>query len=237
MNPTMSPDLLVALRKFDTCTLSNAVESFAVRLRNEGYCNSSVRCLFPQLAPMVGHAVTVSIRCSGPSVEGGPNPEHTDWWNHILSVPTPRVVVIRDVDTPVGAGAFLGEIHCAILRKLGCVGAVTNGSVRDLPATGAAGFPLFAAGTVVSHSYSHIVEVGAPVEIGGLKIQPGDWLHGDAHGVLQIPAGIGDRLPAAAERFLEHERRILALCADDNVTLPKLREAVTARARLATHGT
>ena len=235
MNAPMSPELLVALRQFDTCTLANAVESFAVRLRNEGYCDASVRCLFPQLAPMVGHAVTVSIRCSGPPVEGGPKPEHTDWWNHILSVPAPRVVVIRDVDTPAGTGAFLGEIHGAILRKLGCVGAVTNGSVRDLPALGAAGFPVFAAGTVVSHSYAHIVEVGTAVEVGSLKIHPGDWLHGDVHGVLQLPAGIGERLPAAAERFLEHERRILALCANDRVTLTELREAVTARARLATH--
>ncbi|HTH50155.1 MAG TPA: RraA family protein [Candidatus Limnocylindria bacterium] len=237
MNTPMSPELLVSLRQYDSCTLANAVETFGVRLRNEGYCDARIRCLFPHLAPMIGHAVTVTIRCSGPSVEGGPTREHTDWWNHILSVPAPRVVVIQDLDVPAGGGAFLGEIHCAILRKLGSVGAVTNGSVRDLPAISAAGFPLFAAGTVVSHSYAHLVEVGAEVEVGGLKVRPGDWLHGDVHGVVRLPPEIGEQLPAAAERILEHERRILALCANDNVTLPQLRDAVTARASLTSRGT
>ncbi len=237
MKAPMPPDLLVAFRRYDTCTLANAVESFAVRLRNEGYSDARIRCLFPQLPGMVGHAATVRIRCSGPPVEGGPGPEHTDWWNHILSVPAPRVVVVEDLGAPAGTGAFLGEIHSAILRSLGCVGAVTNGSVRDLPAISAAGFPLFAAGTVVSHSYAHIVEVGSAVEVGGLTIRPGDWLHGDAHGVLLLPSEIGDRLPAAAERILDHERRILALCASGNATLSQLRAAVAARAGIASSDT
>lgn len=237
MKPPMSPELLVALGNFDTCTLANAVESCVIRLRNEGYCDSRIRCLFPRLKPMVGHAATVRIRCSGPPVQGRSFPEHTDWWNHILSIPAPRVVVIEDLDNPAGAGAFVGEIHATILRKLGCVGAVTNGAVRDLPAVEAAGFQLFATGTVPSHCYAHIVEVGVEVKVGGLKIGPGDWLHGDAHGVLLLPSELGERLPAAAERIVEHEHRILTLCATEGVTLPQLRAAVTARAKSSTPGT
>src|SRR5438046_2305933 len=84
---------LEALRRLDTCTVSNAIETLEVRLRNEGFADSSVRCLFPQLTPMLGYAVTARIRCSGPPIEGHAYLERTDWWNIILSIPAPRVVV------------------------------------------------------------------------------------------------------------------------------------------------
>ena len=90
----------------------------------------------------------------------------------------------------------MGEIHAAIGIALNCVGCVTNGAVRDLPAVEAMGFQLFASRTSVSHAYAHIVEFGEPVEIDGLKISSGDLLHGDRHGVLTIPLSIATQIPA-----------------------------------------
>ena len=120
-------------------------------------------------------------------------PDRTDWWDYILSLPAPRVVVVQDVATKVGLGSLLGAVHVNILRALGCVGAVTNGAVRDLPAAEKLGFQLFAGSVSVSHAYVHIVEFGTPVEIGGLKIQSGDLLHGDLHGVQSIPSDIAGK--------------------------------------------
>src|ERR1051325_2387679 len=110
-----------AIRRLDTCTVSNAIETFGVRLRNEGYADATVRCMFPHLSSMLGNAVTAKIRCSNPPTEGGhAYLERTDWWNHILSVPPPRVVVIQDTDTNPGNGAFLGEVHANILMAMDC---------------------------------------------------------------------------------------------------------------------
>ena len=92
-------------------------------------------------------------------------------------------------------GAFVGEIHAAIGIALHCVGCVTNGAVRDLPAVEAMGFQLYARHTSVSHAYAHIIEFGEPVEIDGLKISSGDLLHGDRHGVLTIPIAIAGQVP------------------------------------------
>ena len=78
-----------------------------------------------------------------------------------------------------------------VLRALHCVGVVTNGSVRDIPAARSAGFHYFAGSVAVSHGYVHIVDFGQPVEIGGLTIASGDLLHGDLHGVQSVP--LGDR--------------------------------------------
>jgi regulator of RNase E activity RraA len=226
MKNSLAPEQYEALRRLDTCAVSNAIESFEVRLRNEGFSDSTVRCMFPRPDSMIGNAVTAKIRCSGPPVEGHPYLERTDWWNAILSVPPPRVVVIEDIDKTPGRGALLGEVHANILMALDCVGAVTNGAVRDLHAVESMGFYFFARNAAVSHSYVHIVSVGGPVEVGGLKVRTGDLIHGDCHGVLSIPREIAAEIPAAAERILDQERRIIGLCRAPNFSPEKLRRLV-----------
>ena len=229
MKPLLTAEQLEPLRLFDTCTVANAIETFDLRLRNEGFTNASIRCMFPRLRPMVGFAVTATIRSSNPPPSGHHYLDRTDWWNYILSIPAPRVVVIQDVDERSGTGSLLGEVHANILKALKCVGALTNGAVRDLHAVEAIGFQLFAGHVAVSHSYVHIVEVGVPAEIGGLKITPGELLHGDCHGVLSIPIEIAAEIPAAAGKIVERERKLIALCRSDQFSLDKLREAVKER--------
>lgn len=226
MKAPLTPEQFEAIRRLDTCTVANAIETFEIRLRNEGFASSSIRCIFRRLTPMLGYAVTARIRCSGPPPEGHACLEPTDWWNTISSVPAPRVVVIQDIDRRPGQGAFLGEVHANILMALDCVGAVTNGAVRDLPAVAATGFHFFAGNVAVSHSYVHIVSIGGTVEVGGLLVNPGDLIHGDRHGVLSVPKEIAPEIPVVAERIIEKERKLIGLCRVSDFSLEKLREVV-----------
>jgi regulator of RNase E activity RraA len=231
MTPPATAEQLEALRRLDGCALANAIEPFHSRLRNEGFMDSSVRCLFPQLRPLLGHAVTLKVRGSSPPTGGASGySDRTDWWDYVLSVPAPRVVVVEDVGSQLGLGALLGEVHVHILRRLGCVGAVTNGSVRDLPAIEAMGFPLFAGSLSVSHSYVHIVEAGGPVLIGALPVRSGDLLHGDRHGVQSVPADIIDRIPAVAAELAVRDQAVIDLCRSADFSLARLRRALSAPA-------
>ncbi len=227
MNATLTREQLETLRRLDACTLANAIETFHERLRNEGFTDGTVRCLFPRLQPMVGYAATIKIRGSAPPTTADPYPDRTDWWDYILSLPAPRVLAVQDVATQTGLGSLLGTVHVNILCALGCVGAVTNGSVRDIPAAEGLGFHLFAGNISVSHAYVHIVEVGGAVEIAGLKIQSGDLLHGDLHGVQSIPLDIAGQISPVAERIKAKEQELIALCQSKNFSLEKLRVAVT----------
>jgi regulator of RNase E activity RraA len=226
MSYPLSPEQLEALRRLDACTLANAIETFGKRLRNEGYVDGTVRCLFPHLPPMVGYVTTVKIRGSAPPTADGLYPDRTDWWDYIVSVPAPRVVVVQDIASRPGAGALIGAMHMNILRALQCVGAVTNGAVRSLPAAENAGFHLFAGGVSVSHAYVHIIEIGTPVEIGGLKFRSGDLLHGDLHGVQSIPLEIAAQVPAIAAEIAATKQSLIALCQSPEFTLEKLRAAI-----------
>jgi regulator of RNase E activity RraA len=226
MKMRLTPEQFEGIRRVDTCTVANSIETFNLRLRNEGFADASVRCLYPLVTPMLGYAVTAKIRCSGPPTDGHTYLERTDWWEHILSIPAPRVVVIEDLDTPPGRGALLGEVHVNILTALECVGAVTNGAVRDLAAVQAMGFHFFARNPAVSHSYAHFVTLGGAVEVGGLHVKPGDLIHGDCHGVLSIPDEIAADIPVAAARIMDRERKLISLCRAPNFSLEKLRRAV-----------
>ena len=213
---------LERLRALDTCTVSNAIERFNVRLRNEGFIHGAIQCLFPDFAPMLGYAVTARARSSSPPMTGCWYYDRLDWWEYVLSLPKPRVLVLQDVDHQPGIGAFVGEIHATIGSALDCVGCITNGAVRDLPAVEKTGFQLFAGSVAVSHSYAHIVDFGEPVEIGGLKIHPGDLMHGDRHGVHIIPHEIAHEIPQVAETLVADERSLIDLCRSPEFTLEQL---------------
>lgn len=224
----MTPKILSALdlqklAALDTCTASNAIERLDVRLRNEGFVSGAVKCRFPDMPPMVGYAVTARIRTDAPPM-GGKRCyyDRMDWWSYVASVPSPRVMVLEDMDHQPGIGAFVGEIHAAIGRALRCIGCVTNGAVRDLPAVEAMGFHLFSGNVAVSHSYAHITEFGEPVEIGNLKIQSGELIHGDRHGVQTIPLEIAADVPDAASEILAEERELIDYCNSPQFSLEDL---------------
>jgi 4-hydroxy-4-methyl-2-oxoglutarate aldolase len=225
MNAILTTEQLEILRRLDACTLANAIETFHERLRNEGFADHSVRCLFPHLPPMLGYAATIKIRGSSPAFAGPAFQESTKWWDHILSLPAPRVVAVQDVAERPGLGSLVGAVHMNILRVLNCVGVVTNGAVRNIPAAEMAGFHLFAGSVSVSHAYVHIMEFGTPVVIGGLKIKPGDLLHGDLHGVQSIPLDLASKIPRAAAEIISKEQEIITICQSKDISLEKLRAA------------
>jgi regulator of RNase E activity RraA len=223
MNETLpSRECLERLRRFDTCTLANAIERLDVRPRNEGFIVGAVRCQYPELAPVVGYAATGRIRSSMPPVTGGWYHEQIDFLRYLETVAGPRIVVLQDSDPFPGTGAMFGEVHARICRALDCVAYVTNGAVRDVPGIQALGFQLFAGGLSVSHAYVHVVEFGQPIEIGGLRICSGDLLHGDVHGVHSIPIETIADLPSAAEHVRQQEEELFHLCGDPDFCVDKL---------------
>ncbi|HKI25288.1 MAG TPA: RraA family protein [Candidatus Sulfotelmatobacter sp.] len=224
--PLLTEEELDALRQFDTCMIANAVETFNVRLRNTGFADASIRCMFPDAPPMVGYAATARLRSGDPPIAGGTFRDRTDFWNCILEIPAPRILVLQDMDRPAGRGAFVGDMHAAILKALGCVGYLTNGAVRELPSVRAMGLQLFASSVAVSHAYAHIFDLGAPVTIGGMEVQPGDLLHGDRHGVMSIPAEIADKVPAVAEGLQQAEQKIIDFCRSSAFSVAKLSDLV-----------
>lgn len=208
----VSQKILDLLQHHDTPTVSNAIEGFNVRTRNEGHVSGQIHPIVPLKGSVAGYAVPGRVRTAAPPIAGRCYYDRLDWWQYVASLPAPKIIVLQDVDPLPGSGALFGEIHANIAKALDCVGYVTNGTVRDVTALQEMSFPCFARGTSVSHSYAHIVEFGAPVELGGLKICEGDLLQADLHGIQAIPLVIADQLEREIARLLAREADLIAVC-------------------------
>jgi len=212
------------LRSIDTPTVCNLIEIVAPERRGAGYTVSHLHCPFPDLPPMVGFAKTVTIRArdkvSGPSYMQ----KRMDYLDYVAAAPRPSVVVIEDKDDPPGYGAFWGEVQTNVHKALGCLGTMTNGSVRDIPAV-AEGFQMLAGSLSPSHAYVHVVDFGAPVTIHGMAVKSGDLVHADRHGAVVVPAGDIDAMQAALDGLAKQEARIIAAARAPGATVETIKAA------------
>ncbi|MFN8710200.1 MAG: RraA family protein, partial [Planctomyces sp.] len=155
----ISEETLRRLRQFDTPTVCNAIELFDVRPRNTGYMNSSIRSCFPEMAPMVGFALTSTFRSQLAPPSGSSYSGLEGQLALFDRLPGPPVIVFQDLDQPSAAATF-GEVMCTTYQQFGAKGLITSGTGRDLDQVRAIGFPVFTSGACSAHGYCHILEAG-----------------------------------------------------------------------------
>jgi regulator of RNase E activity RraA len=217
---TLTLEDLLALKRYDTPTIANAIETFGVRPFTDGYMSPAIKSIFPNLGVMVGFAVTGTMRAREKSDR---RYARGDWYDLVASQPRPRVVVLQDLDDEP-CGAFWGEIQSNVHKALGCAGVVTNGGVRDLREVEATGFQYYAGSVMVSHAYVHLEEAGLPVRVGGVDVRTGDIVHADLHGVQIVPKELVHELPAACEKLVVNERKVIAYCQSSEFTVEGLKK-------------
>jgi 4-hydroxy-4-methyl-2-oxoglutarate aldolase len=230
--PVLPPETIEALKRYNTPTISNAIEVFNVRERHVGFLPHRVRSLLPDLGPMVGYAVTSTTEACPPSAKC---PDlNADYLRYVASMPGPKVAIGHDRDNPPGLGAQFGEVNATIHRKLGCVGHVTDGCPRDLDEVHALGFHLFGLNPCVSHAYVRLVDFGNPIEVAGVLVNPGDLIHADKHGVCIIPTEVAERVVEACQEVERLERPLLEECRRPDFDLERyiqLRSEMKAKVR------
>lgn len=204
----ISAEVLAKLAKFDTPTICNVIELFDIRPRNRGYMDARVRCDFPDFPPMVGFACTAAFRSDAPPVGGDAYGSIQKQLEQFAALPGPAVVVFQDVDDPPVSAVF-GEVMCSTYQAYGSVGLVTNGAGRDLEQVRGIKYPVFTGSTICSHGYCHMLHLGLPVRVGGLMVNQGDLLHGDANGVTNIPLEIAAEVADAGAEFVAAEAIML----------------------------
>ena len=197
------------LKAIDTPTVCNAIEKFKVRGRVQGFMGMDIRCLLPELGTMVGYAVTVTVDST---TEGAPLDTQAwfNWMKAMEASPKPVVVVFKDIGPFPRKSAHLGEVMATIAARLGVVGVVTDGGLRDIVEVKQVGLQCFAKGLVASHGNPRLIEVGVPVTVDGVRIEPGDLLHGDANGVTAIPREIAGQVAQAAAEIRAEEAGLMA---------------------------
>lgn len=205
---SITAQTLAKLAEFDTPTICNVIELFDVRPRNRGYMDHRIQCAFPELPPMVGFAATASFRSDAPPAGGDAYGSLEKQVETFTDLPGPAVVVFADLDDPPVAATF-GEVMCSTYKGFGSSGLITSGGGRDLEQVHDLKYPVFTGSTICAHAYCHILHVGLPVRVGGLMVQQGDLLHGDANGVTSVPTDIAAAVADIAGEFVDAEKIVL----------------------------
>ena len=226
--------LLEALARFDTPTICNAMEVVAPERRLIGFTTKPLVCPFPDLPPMVGYARTATIRATSASSlsPADVRAQRAAYYEYCGTGLGPRISVIQNLDgANVGFGAFWGEVNSSVHKALGCLGVVTDGSIRDIPQW-APGFQALAGSIGPSHAYVHLAGFGETVCVAGMTVSSDDLIHADQHGAVVIPASVAAKLPDAAELCGRREEPILAVARSSSFTVEKLKEALAKSAEI-----
>ena len=207
MVATLSFEQISALCRIDSPTISNAIERFKVRPRVSGYVGYDIRCIFPELPPTVGYAVTCTVDST---TEGRQGIGFQRLYELLTNAPKPAIVVMQDVGPDRLHSCHAGEIMSTTMKRLGAVGILTDGGLRDVREVRVlGGFQYFCAGLVASHGNPICVSVGDDVTISGMRVRMGDLLHGDVNGVVHIPDECAGQVADAAYRVWAEEGETL----------------------------
>jgi regulator of RNase E activity RraA len=236
-HPSVAPvpaSVLAAIAKYDTPTICNAMEVVAPERRFHGYTVKPLVCPFPDMPPIVGFARTATMRAvSAPLLAGAAYREQrAAYYEYVGTGPGPRISVIQDLDgANVGYGAFWGEVNSTVHRALGCLGVVTDGSIRDIPQW-APDFQALAGSIGPSHAHVHLAGFGEPVNVAGMVVRSGDLVHADRHGAIVIPFEVAAKLPEAAELLGRREAVILEVARSKDFSIEKLKAAMAKSAEI-----
>jgi regulator of RNase E activity RraA len=215
------------LRKIDTPTITNVVATYprnplCLGLYNPWsepwYTDTSIRCLYPELGPVVGYAVTCVYGLPDPNFPG--RLSFMDVIDALHASPRPTILVIEQkwpAELLARAG-LAGELMVTAMCSSGCIGLVSNGPSRDVDAVRRLGFQMLLGGVTAGHGEMGVNAVNVPVTVGGMAVAPGEIVHMDENGAVKFPADKAGAVLANAK----------ALLADEDRRLKALRAAMTA---------
>jgi len=223
----LTADDLKALVALDTPTICNALEVVAPQRRGFGYTVRPFVSARPQLPPIVGYARTATIRAMHPPDRSAADmrEQRLAYYRYVGNGPRPSIMVIEDLDSSPGYGAYWGEVQSNIHRGLGCLGVVTNGCVRDIPQC-ANGFQMLAGSVNPSHAYVHLESFDVQVTVHGMTVRPGDIVHADQHGAVVIPMATARQLPAAAAAIARREAYLIGASRRPDFSFEMLAQAI-----------
>jgi regulator of RNase E activity RraA len=230
-----SEEILAGLRKVDTPTITNAVATYpdaetCLALYDpwteNWYTDASIRCIYPELGPTVGYAVTCVFGL--PDVPREDELTFMDVIDALDAMPKPTILVIEqrfppELRTKVG---LAGEIMATSMQAIGCVGLVSDGPSRDIDAIRKLGFQMLLGGVTAGHGEMAVHAVNVPVSVGGMDVAPGELIHMDENGAVKFPADRAEAVLDNALAVLAHEAQLFS-------RLRKARTAAEVRAATA----
>jgi len=211
-------ELFAELRKIDTPTITNVVATYpknplCLGLYNpwteNWYTDTSIRCIYPEMGPVIGYAVTCVYGLPDPNYGG--RLSFMDVVDALDAMPKPTILIIQQKWPPelMAKAGLAGEIMTTSMQAVGCVGLLSNGPSRDVDAIRRNGFQMLLGGVTAGHGEMAVQAVNVPVSVGGMDVAPGELIHMDENGAVKFPADKAEAVLKNSQAMLEDEARRL----------------------------
>lgn len=139
-----------------------------------------------------------------------------------ISVAQPGDILVAGVDGFLEAGIW-GDLATVAAQMRGIKGLLTDGAVRDVEGISRLNFPVFSRGlSIKGTTKKQKGELNRPISIGGVWVQPGDYIVGDVDGVVVVPAAEVDAAVAKAYEIRQREEAIITKLKEGGLTLDLL---------------
>jgi regulator of RNase E activity RraA len=200
----MNTDILTNFERVHAGIVSEAARYQAAILADvagrRGAMNGRIQAVRPSMK-FAGSAFTVEVR-----------PGDNLMIHAAMSLARPGDVLVVDGKGDLGA-ALMGTIMMTACQRLGIAGVVIDGAVRDTLEIEEMGFPVFAAGFNPNGPTKNVPgRIGHAVSLGGVTVNAGDFVIGDADGVVVVERDrIAGLLPQAAKKVADESARIAAI--------------------------
>ncbi len=221
----LNDDQLELLARVDSPTIANVIELFNIRSRVAGYTNHTLEAVYPELPAAVGYAVTATFRSGYPAESGDSYGGMPQLIADSMAISAPRIIVFQDLDEPPRAATY-GEVMVTSFQKFRFAGLITSGAGRDIEQVRRLKFPCWASSVIVAHGYCRFLESNIPVSVAGLQVKPGDLIHADANGIINIPHSIAAIVAELCDPFIQAEQIVLDYLQTSQVTVEGYRQAI-----------
>jgi len=225
MQKKLRQELVDLLTKTDTPTICNAIEQAQGKRGFNRFTRKTPAAMHQSAQVAMGYARTAKIAAEHPTERSAEDNQkiRMDYYRHMSQGPRPAICVIEDTD-PEPVGAYWGEVNTNVHRGLGLSGTLTNGLIRDLGLC-PPDYQVIGGGIGPSHRFVHIEDIDCEVEIFGMKVAPGEFVHTDRHGACVVPEEILPELDRWIARMQEFEKIVIDPAKGKNFTFETLEAA------------
>jgi hypothetical protein len=209
--------LIAEIEQYDTPSVTNVVASYPLR---EKLCmgiyspwtqhwssNNDLHCHFPEMGSRAGFVVTYVIGMQEP---GFNRLSYADLFDAIAATPKPAYIILKqdfsDEEIKKRCGPT-GGMLCTAFKKLGAVGLITDGPVRDIEEIRPMKFQYMSNGVAPGHGVVCVRAVNVPVHVCGIDFAPGEIVHTDINGAVKFPAGKLKEVAKRLKIIADYERK------------------------------
>ncbi len=206
-------EIMKELENYDTPSITNVVATYpnnelCLGLYNpwtvDWYTDERIKCMYPELGPRCGYAVTCIYGLPDPSFN---RLTFMDVADALDASPKPTILALEQNFPPEIAGkiGLAGGNMTTTMQTLGCVGCVSNGPSRDIDEIRPMGFQYLLSGITPGHGDQAVHAVNVPVAISGMDVSPGEIIHMDENGAVKFPANRLADVLENVKKLAEHE--------------------------------